>query len=162
MGGLPAVCDDTNICTDDSCDPGMGCVFTPNLAPCDDGNACTTADACAGGICQGGSPPACNDANVCTDDGCDPGSGCTFTPNTDPCDDGNACTTADTCSGSVCQAGPPLVCDDANACTQDSCDTLLGCVVEGPQICPVPATSAWGRVLLAVSLLAGALTVRRR
>jgi hypothetical protein len=110
----------------------------------------------------GGPPPNCNDGNECTNDSCHIVLGCQHANNTVPCDDANACTTADTCSGSVCQAGAPLVCDDANACTQDSCDTLLGCVVEGPQICPVPATSAWGRVLLAVSLLAGALTVRRR
>src|SRR5438093_1731938 len=32
---------------------------TPTLAACNDGNACTTADTCAGGVCVGGPPPFC-------------------------------------------------------------------------------------------------------
>jgi hypothetical protein len=76
------VCDDGNICTDDDCDPATGnCVFTDNTAPCDDGLLCTINDACAGGACISGPPLVCNDANLCTADACDPGTGqCVFTP----------------------------------------------------------------------------------
>ena len=37
----------------------------------DDGSACTTADACKGGACQGGAVKACNDAEPCTADACE-------------------------------------------------------------------------------------------
>src|SRR5206468_1713214 len=100
-------CDDG---TADACNPAFGCVNTANTASCTDGNACTTTDSCAGGTCVGGPPPNCNDANVCTDDSCDPATGCVHTPNTAPCDDANACTTADTCAGGVCVGGPPPFC----------------------------------------------------
>ena len=125
--GSPLVCDDANACTDDSCNPGSGCVFAPNTDPCDDGNACTTGDVCGAGACQPGGPLVCDDANACTDDSCIPATGCDFAPNTDPCDDGNACTTGDVCGSGACQPGGPLVCDDANACTDDSCIPATGC-----------------------------------
>jgi hypothetical protein len=48
---------DNNPCTDDSCDPETGAVYTFNTAPCDDGNPCTEADLCGGGSC-GGTPVA--------------------------------------------------------------------------------------------------------
>src|SRR5205814_2139606 len=95
---------------------------------CDDGN--TVSGDCCSAICffeQGGC--ACNDANVCTDDSCDPATGdCVMTPNTAACDDGNACTTRDTCSNGACHGGPPLACDDGNVCTTDSCDPAVGCM----------------------------------
>ena len=55
--GAATACDDKNPCTDDSCDAKLGCVKTNNTAPCDDGNAATTADKCAGGACGGALPP---------------------------------------------------------------------------------------------------------
>ncbi|MCJ2555482.1 MAG: hypothetical protein LN410_04740, partial [Candidatus Thermoplasmatota archaeon] len=121
-------CDDGNVCTDDSCNPAAGCVNTGNIAPCDDGDACTTADTCSLGICVGGAAPDCDDANVCTDDSCDPGTGCVNTDNIAPCDDGDACTTADTCAVGVCVGGAAPNCDDGNVCTDDSCNPATGCV----------------------------------
>src|SRR5438128_2557072 len=59
VGGPALNCNDGNVCTDDACDPATGCLNTPNTAPCTDGNACTTADTCAGGVCVGGPPPFC-------------------------------------------------------------------------------------------------------
>src|SRR2546427_821486 len=44
-----ATCDGAGVC-------GGG---TPTVAACNDGNACTTADSCAGGVCVGGPPPFC-------------------------------------------------------------------------------------------------------
>ena len=49
----PIVCNDNNPCTNDSCDPALGCVFTNNTAACDDNNPCTVADTCGGGACTG-------------------------------------------------------------------------------------------------------------
>ena len=127
VGGLAPNCDDSNVCTDDSCNPASGCVHTNNTVTCDDANACTTNDTCANGACVGGAPPDCSDGNVCTDDACTPASGCTHTNNAVSCNDGNACTTSDTCSAGSCVGGPPPDCNDGNVCTDDSCDMVLGC-----------------------------------
>lgn len=127
-GGGPLDCNDGNVCTNDSCSPMTGCQYTNNTFACDDGNACTTMDVCGGGSCHGGPAPICNDGNLCTDDACDPQSGCVYVNNSDPCDDGDECTTNDTCGGGSCNGGAPLDCDDGNVCTTDSCDMVQGCV----------------------------------
>jgi hypothetical protein len=54
----PSGCDDQNPCTDDVCDPNVGCLHATNNLPCSDGNACTSADVCGGGVCVGGAPSA--------------------------------------------------------------------------------------------------------
>jgi hypothetical protein len=97
------------------------CPTVPNTSQLDTDND-QIGDACE---CVGAS---CSDGNACTDDGCDPTTGCTFVPNADPCSDGNACTTGDACGGGACQPGTPLVCNDGNACTDDGCDPTTGCV----------------------------------
>ncbi len=122
----PITCNDGDACTTDTCIPATGCVYTPN-APCNDGDACTT-DTCnpATGCVYTPNPP-CNDNDACTTDTCNPATGCVYTPNP-PCNDNNACT-ADTCDpaiGCVYTALPP--CDDSNACTTDTCDPAVGCV----------------------------------
>jgi cysteine-rich repeat protein len=126
VGAQPAVCNDNNPCTDDSCVPESGCIFKTNQAACDDGSACTTGDTCKAGWCQG-TALACNDSNLCTDDSCDPKSGCAYTPNTVPCDDGNACTSGDVCAAGKCAGPGGVSCDDSNLCTDDSCDPKTGC-----------------------------------
>ncbi|MBW1811080.1 MAG: hypothetical protein JRJ87_23015, partial [Deltaproteobacteria bacterium] len=65
----------------------------------------------------------------CTDNGCNPDSGCVFTNNTIACDDGNACTEDDICGGGAC-AGAGITCDDNNECTDNGCDPDSGCVYE--------------------------------
>ncbi len=127
VGGPAPACDDGNPCTDEGCDPATGCTWTFTTSPCDDGEVCTTADTCRDGVCEGGPPPSCDDQNVCTDDGCVPGSGCVHPFNGAACDDSDACTTGETCAGGVCSAGTAVDCDDANACTADSCDPVAGC-----------------------------------
>ena len=128
VGGAPPNCDDGNVCTDDTCSPSTGCVHTNNTAPCTDGNACTTNDTCSHGSCAGGPALNCNDGNLCTDDSCDPTTGCLHGNNTLPCNDGNACTTNDACSGGRCVGGAGPNCDDGNLCTDDSCNPTTGCV----------------------------------
>jgi type 1 glutamine amidotransferase len=54
FGGAAVDCEDGNLCTDTSCDRDAGCVTTANGALCDDGDICTIADGCDGGICTGG------------------------------------------------------------------------------------------------------------
>ncbi len=74
-----------------------------DLSDCNDGNMCTTADKCLGGICTGATI-TCDDGNVCTNDYCVPSTGCaTSARNNVPCDDGDLCTDNDRCSAKVCQ-----------------------------------------------------------
>jgi len=42
-------CDDTNVCTDDSCVAGA-CQNVNNTIACDDGDQCTSGDVCGGGV----------------------------------------------------------------------------------------------------------------
>jgi hypothetical protein len=121
-------CNDGNPCTDDACDPVRGCVFTNNVRTCSDGNACTIHDVCQGGQCTPGTPVVCNDLNPCTSDTCNPATGCVFTNTTDACDDGLVCTVGDRCAGGSCR-GTPIVCNDNNPCTDDACDHVSGACV---------------------------------
>lgn len=58
-----ASCEDANPCTDDACDPTVGCVHVANTAACDDAIACTTGDRCSGGTCSG--VDACATGQTC-------------------------------------------------------------------------------------------------
>jgi cysteine-rich repeat protein len=49
-------CDDGNLVSGDCCSPI--CQLEPPGAPCDDGDACTQADACTAGVCAGLDEPA--------------------------------------------------------------------------------------------------------
>ena len=121
-------CNDNNVCTTDACVAGVGCVFTPEAAACDDGNACTLGDHCDGGLCAVVSMLDCDDGNSCTADGCNPGTGCTHEFNDAPCNDHDICTTVDTCSQGVCVGDGALDCDDGNTCTDETCDPGKGCL----------------------------------
>jgi len=129
-GGAPANCNDGNPCTDDTCDPAVGCVSASNQLPCQDGDVCTVDDVCEEGSCKPGAALDCNDSNPCTDDSCNPGTGCVNAANTASCDDGNACTQGDVCSNKTCKAGALLDCNDDNVCTTDSCVPASGCKSE--------------------------------
>ena len=129
VGGEVAPCDDGNPCTTESCDPTTAkCAAKPVDGACDDGNTCTEGDTCAAGTC-GGKSIVCDDNNPCTTDSCDPKTGCGYEPNKAPCDDGNACTDFDLCNGGKCKgtAKDASDCDDGNPCTKDACDPKTGC-----------------------------------
>jgi hypothetical protein len=68
----PAFCDDTNVCTADTCVSPGGCRNTS--IPCDDADPCTvgTCDPVAGCAHV---PRTCDDGEPCTVDSCDPPSG---------------------------------------------------------------------------------------
>ncbi len=132
--------------TSDDCPPVGPCGFAacagglcayeprPDGMACDDQDACSVADTCQDGRCQGNAR-SCDDADPCTADTCDPKTGAcasTLIPGCGPCgldadcDDHSPCT-ADVCAGGWCQhepldggpAGEPLACDDGDACTTD-------------------------------------------
>jgi hypothetical protein len=109
--GLSSVCDDQDPCTVDVCDAATGgCSHQNGTDACDDGNACTESDGCAGGTCSG-APVTCDDHNPCTSDSCHKTAGCLYQAlGSGACDDGLACSVNDTCSGGQC-AG------DTSGCT---------------------------------------------
>lgn len=124
-----AICDDNNICTNDSCDPIAGCVFLANEVTCTDNDACTIDDKCFENACKSGTLLTCSDSNDCTTDLCKPETGCSYENNQNVCSDNNVCSVNDICVSGICLAGPLQNCDDANLCTVDSCEPTTGCKV---------------------------------
>ncbi|NMB75069.1 MAG: lamin tail domain-containing protein [Myxococcales bacterium] len=123
--GTAVSCDDGNFCTEDVCNPVSGeCQHLNNTLSCNDGDACTVSDVCSNGLCVG-QPLTCDDHNLCTDDSCDPASGCLYLPDdTNACSDGDNCTT-DICSGGAC-VSTAIQCNDNDVCTDDSCNPATG------------------------------------
>ncbi len=131
VSGAAKTCKTEEECLVGKCSPATGkCVFLELDAPCDDGNACTKADACKQGFCTG-KAMNCDDANPCTSDVCAKDTGCKSVPNTAPCNDDNACTDSDGCKGGKCVGlakDVTVACADSNPCTTDICDVSKGCV----------------------------------
>ncbi|WP_437572060.1 kelch repeat-containing protein [Sorangium sp. So ce542] len=98
-------CDDGDACTGaDACQAGR-CAGAPvgDGAPCDDGDACTQADACAAGACVGAAPVVCAAADPCQTPVCDPSTGRCLRALSPA---GASCSDGDACTqGDVCQAG---------------------------------------------------------
>ena len=133
--GEEVICNDNEECTEDSCDPELGCQYAPTFADCDDGDACTVGDTCKEGKCASGVLFECNDDNPCTDDSCGE-AGCLFESNEVECDDNDPCTTESACKDGACSAVTPLDCNDDNFCTDDGCDPATGCTnVENASKC---------------------------
>lgn len=120
-------CDDGNPCTDDTCDPAQGCLYSNNTEPCNDQSECTDQDVCTEGACVGGEV-TCDDENPCTDDSCDPAQGCVYANNTILCNDNDVCTFGDICKDGTCSSQGTQVCNDNNGCTDDNCDPETGCM----------------------------------
>ena len=108
-------------------------------ADCDDENACDGAEVCRMGACVRGEEPNCNDGIACTDDTCDPLTGCTNAPDDGACADGVDCT-LDTCvPGEGCtQQASDAACDDGRSCTEDVCDPVTDCL--NTESCPAGQT----------------------
>lgn len=130
-GGGSIVCDTDDPCSFASCSPDKGCSVTPapENTPCNDTNACTTADKCIFGVCTG-LTIACQTKTACqVHTGCTAAGECIFESAADgtACDDGNKCTLNDQCQDGTCFPGPAAVCDDGNPCTDDQCKPKTGC-----------------------------------
>jgi hypothetical protein len=72
------VCNDSNPCTADLCVAAATCrsVSQPDGTACPAADACHGAGSCHAGACDGGAPLPCSDGDFCTDDVCDPATGC--------------------------------------------------------------------------------------
>ena len=125
--GASLACPPATVCASYACENGE-CVMTPLQGDCYV-DACTDSF-CDNGECIGGGGLVdCGDENPCTDDFCDPATGCVNAPNNELCDDGNPCTLGDGCGGGWCVPGfDQPDCDDGNPCTDDSCHPVNGCV----------------------------------
>ena len=106
---------------------GNDCTDKADYSRCDDGDQCSLDDVCLAGTCAAGFALSCQDDNACTDDACDPATGCTFSANTESCDDGNSCTENDQCAAGTCEGKTTTDClcetsadcdgmDDTNLC----------------------------------------------
>ena len=102
LGAVAIDCNDSESCTDDTCDPSTGfCVNQGN-----DANLCTDSNQCTTDICL--ITGTCQSTNV---------------SNGTSCDDGQACTSSDICTDGVC-AGTPGIENCANG-IDDDCDGLI-------------------------------------
>ena len=115
ISGEPISCDDSNLCTIDTCDEETkSCNFTPlevcceTNADCDNGIFCDGEEVCSEGQCLPPQSERCFDNDVCTNDICSEGiDECFYLPIVDccyvdkDCDDGDVCTT-DICDNNVC------------------------------------------------------------
>lgn len=114
QSGTPLDCDDSDPCTQDTCDPIMGCDNPPAAmgTPCKDADACNGDESCDGaGTCVAGTAPGCDDQNDCTADACDAALGCTSTPVAA----GTACSADPSCTGQTC--------DGSGVCGGGNCGT---------------------------------------
>ena len=135
VAGKPHSCTDDNPCTDDACDAADGCTFTNNVASCDDGDACTTADQCQNGACVGG-PDTCGECTVDAD--------CADKEDGDLCNgtlkcDAGACVLDETtvvecapaataCKSVACNPATGA-CEDVNAAAGTACDDGDACTI---------------------------------
>ena len=146
LPGVPLVCADENPCTDESCDPTVGCQYTPDdNNDCLDQDACNGAETCVNGECIPAANLDCDDQNPCTDDSCEAAVGCINTPdNNNVCADDDLCNGTENCIAGTCTPGAALNCDDEDPCTDDSCDQQNGCLnstsADGT---PCPGGDSW-------------------
>ncbi len=155
-GTWDKTCDDAIPCTADSCVADTGaCVHEP-IADCS--FDCETNDDCyfesGTSLCIKNyqcieqlcvfEVEDCDDADNCSEDSCDPTSGCLHSPiagcnppcaTDEECADDNKCT-IEGCQNNFCLQAV-IECNDGNICTADSCNPASGCVHE--QLSPCPA-----------------------
>jgi hypothetical protein len=127
----PRDCNDSNGCTDDSCNPaklsGDPCVHANNTASCNDSDSCTSTDVCSGGSCMGSGNACGANASMCT----------AGTPNTCVCNggyvpDGNgSCVpTTNECNANPCDAN--ATCNDPSSAMNDyTCTCKAGYTGDG-------------------------------
>ncbi|RJO70448.1 MAG: choice-of-anchor D domain-containing protein [Myxococcales bacterium] len=127
-----SLCDDTNDCTTDTCDPSSNrpdrCLHEAkaNDTDCDDRLYCTVNTTCQNGRCQGETRDCSADPDYasCKTRVCNEAlSQCRETennlPDGTPCDDGSSDTIDDECTGGVCEGRPPVTCTTDGICCID-------------------------------------------
>lgn len=116
---------------------GGTCAAQPDSGgSCDDGDACTRDDVCAGFTCAG-TAYACDDGEACTDDVCDGAGGCDYPVKADGCWIAGACyAIGDTKPGDscrVCAGGESWSENDGATCSDGDDVCTLGDTCDGTQ-----------------------------
>jgi hypothetical protein len=129
--------DQATINVQDTCSGSpTGCSGTPNSV-----QFTASTDTVSG--CSPGTPLNCDDSLFCTDDSCDPATGCVHVPH--PCADTDLCTT-DTCNEDTngCQFTPVVCPDDDNLCNgTPACNPSTGACDPGTAVvCADPVCTA--------------------
>ncbi len=114
-------------CTTAACVDGA-CVYGVQAGVCDDGDPCTTGDACSQGACAGVAVDCSELDGPCHEGTCTAG-GCVAVPVDQACDDGDPCTIGDACAAGVC-AGAALDCSALDGPCQIGLCTGGLCAVE--------------------------------
>ncbi|RLB57985.1 MAG: hypothetical protein DRI34_06280 [Deltaproteobacteria bacterium] len=132
LPGEPPLCQDDNPCTEDVCNAASGCIFRPvaDGTSCDDGDLCNGEEICQQGSCVMQAPADCDDGNPCTEDSCEPGSGCQHRQLADGSACGEGLCGQMACRDGQCQVVNAVDCSDDNPCTRDTCDPETGCLHE--------------------------------
>jgi cysteine-rich repeat protein len=102
-GGGTVVCNDSNGCTLDTCNPASGCVFNPaplDGTTCNDSQICTIGDVCSAGVCAGSPAP---DGDV--DGRCNANDNCPYVANPGQQDSGGITLLIPDGIGDACQCG---------------------------------------------------------
>ena len=120
-------CDDSNVCTDDSCDGSYTCQHANNTAACDDTLFCNGTDTCSGGSCSQHTGDPCVGGGECNESCDEDNDDCYDAAGTACTDDGNECT-EDQCDGAGACGHPNKsngtgCTDDGNPCTDDECQS---------------------------------------
>jgi cysteine-rich repeat protein len=122
-----------------TCNPSTGLCMRhniPNGIACNDGNACTSFEACHDGVCGGSVPVICPAADLpCRGVACDPTLGCTYPPlpNGSSCEEGNRCTQGDVCVEGQCRSGTPVTCTSDHPCRDPVCVPSTGVCQDQPK-----------------------------
>ena len=154
-GPNPRNCSDGNPCTDNWCDSSdyradlNGCVTEgkANGTSCDVDNSLCTIDQCWNLNCIFNSDLDCDDGNECSQNLCEPATGCYNPPvnNGIACtDDGNDCTRDECISGACTHPFKPSTesCDDEAFCSiDDHCDGSGSCISGGNRDCTGQCTT---------------------
>ena len=100
---------------------------------CDDGNAVTTPDTCASGVCGGTDPCAAVTCSAASDNchvqGICSGGTCSAETNKadgSSCDDSNVATVDDVCASGVCTGSHPQLCSASAFATDSQCAAVSG------------------------------------
>ncbi len=122
----------SDACNVGACNAGTGqCEIAPanDGGGCDDGDLCTTLDACTNGVCVGSSVDCSSLDDQCLIGACNPSTGVCESVSANEgggCSDGDLCTTNDTCSIGLCE-GTFVDCSGLDdACNLGVCVTSTG------------------------------------
>ena len=134
--GPAIVCNDGDPCTNNTCDPILGCQDEPTSGnACDDDDPCTDNDVCLDGVCESGGQISCPSPTDCRLGYCKPNGSCGVqnAPDGTPCNaDGNwecdsgtcvctpSCVAVGECGSDGC--GGLCPCDNGNACVDGCAD----------------------------------------